>query len=101
NRRPCYGSTSFAPSARWARGPVAQWESVRFTRGRSLVRSQPGPPLITAAQTPFNNVFVPDLAVRFYPPWAQYGAKRSVCDSGSCLAFQFRFLVYGSGTRFR
>jgi hypothetical protein len=26
-------------------GPVAQWESVRFTRGRSLVRSQPGPPL--------------------------------------------------------
>ena len=26
------------------RGPVAQWESVRFTRGRSLVRSQPGPP---------------------------------------------------------
>jgi hypothetical protein len=22
---------------------VAQWESVRFTRGRSLVRSQPGP----------------------------------------------------------
>lgn len=24
-------------------GPVAQWESVRFTRGRSLVRSQPGP----------------------------------------------------------
>jgi hypothetical protein len=26
-------------------GPVAQWESVRFTRGRSLVRSQPGPQL--------------------------------------------------------
>ena len=26
------------------RGPVAQWKSVRFTRGRSLVRSQPGPP---------------------------------------------------------
>lgn len=25
-------------------GPVAQWKSVRFTRGRSLVRSQPGPP---------------------------------------------------------
>jgi hypothetical protein len=24
-------------------GPVAQWKSVRFTRGRSLVRSQPGP----------------------------------------------------------
>lgn len=23
---------------------MAQWESVRFTRGRSLVRSQPGPP---------------------------------------------------------
>lgn len=25
-------------------GPVAQWKSVRFTRGRSLVRTQPGPP---------------------------------------------------------
>jgi hypothetical protein len=31
------------PAPGWARGPVAQWESVRFTRGRSLVRSQPGP----------------------------------------------------------
>ena len=29
-------------------GPVAQWESVRFTRGRSLVRSQPGPHHIDA-----------------------------------------------------
>ena len=28
-------------------GPVAQWKSVRFTRGRSLVRSQPGPPSCT------------------------------------------------------
>lgn len=28
-------------------GPVAQWESVRFTRGRSLVRSQPGPLLLS------------------------------------------------------
>ena len=27
-------------------GPVAQWESVRFTRGRSLVRSQPGPQIL-------------------------------------------------------
>ena len=25
-------------------GPVAQWKSVPFTPGRSLVRSQPGPP---------------------------------------------------------
>jgi hypothetical protein len=31
------------PAPGWAQGPVAQWESVRFTRGRSLVRSQPGP----------------------------------------------------------
>jgi hypothetical protein len=33
--------------ARWCchPGPVAQWKSVRFTRGRSLVRSQPGPPV--------------------------------------------------------
>ena len=30
-------------------GPVAQWESVRFTRGRSLVRSQPGPHLLSQA----------------------------------------------------
>ena len=29
---------------RVARGPVAQWKSVPFTPGRSLVRSQPGPP---------------------------------------------------------
>ena len=32
------------PASDWHAGPVAQWESVRFTRGRSLVRSQPGPP---------------------------------------------------------
>ena len=31
------------PVSGWRSGPVAQWESVRFTRGRSLVRSQPGP----------------------------------------------------------
>jgi hypothetical protein len=31
-----------------APGPVAQWKSVRFTRGRSLVRSQPGPLAISA-----------------------------------------------------
>ena len=30
-----------------APGPVAQWKSVRFTRGRSLVRSQPGPQLLS------------------------------------------------------
>jgi hypothetical protein len=30
-------------------GPVAQWESVRFTRGRSLVRSQPGPLTLSQA----------------------------------------------------
>ena len=28
---------------------MAQWESVRFTRGRSLVRSQPGPQKILKA----------------------------------------------------
>lgn len=27
---------------------MAQWKSVRFTRGRSLVRSQPGPPRLTS-----------------------------------------------------
>ena len=31
------------PRSHLGTGPVAQWESVRFTRGRSLVRSQPGP----------------------------------------------------------
>ena len=30
---------------RCAHGLVAQWESVRLTRGRSLVRYQPGPPV--------------------------------------------------------
>ena len=35
-----------------APGLVAQRESVRLTRGRSLVRSQSGPPPIPAAQTP-------------------------------------------------
>jgi hypothetical protein len=34
-------------------GLVAQWKSARLTRGRSLVRTQPGPPLtITAAPAP-------------------------------------------------
>lgn len=33
-------------------GPVAQWESVRFTRGRSLVRSQPGPPITAGESAP-------------------------------------------------
>jgi hypothetical protein len=41
-----------------APGPVAQWKSVRFTRGRSLVRSQPGPP--TSAQvTGFSSIRLP------------------------------------------
>ena len=41
------------PARRWARGPVAQWESVRFTRGRSLVRSQPGPQYPTSSNCIF------------------------------------------------
>ena len=36
-------------------GPVAQWESVRFTRGRSLVRSQPGPPAFTGSDMVFES----------------------------------------------
>jgi len=35
--------TRSSACVRMTYGPVAQWESVRFTRGRSLVRSQPGP----------------------------------------------------------
>ena len=31
-------------------GPVAQWKSVPFTPGRSLVRSQPGPPRSTVTK---------------------------------------------------
>ena len=27
--------------------------------------------------------------------------ERCLCDSGSCLTFRFRLLLYGSGTRFR
>ena len=34
-------------------GPVAQWKSARFTRGRSLVRSQPGPHHIDAGHSLF------------------------------------------------
>jgi hypothetical protein len=30
-------------------GLVAQWKSARLTRGRSLVRTQPGPPYVAAA----------------------------------------------------
>lgn len=41
-------------------GPVAQWESVRFTRGRSLVRSQPGPQLLLQ----FTASFSPGLGGR-------------------------------------
>ena len=40
-RRPA--RASLRPRSPVGAGPVAQWESVRFTRGRSLVRSQPGP----------------------------------------------------------
>jgi len=27
--------------------------------------------------------------------------RAQLCDSGSCLTFRFRLLLYGSGTRFR
>ena len=37
------GRASLPPRSPLGAGPVAQWKSVRFTRGRSLVRSQPGP----------------------------------------------------------
>ena len=47
-RRPAHsernaGMLVWRPDSPFGVGPVAQWESVRFTRGRSLVRSQPGP----------------------------------------------------------
>src|SRR5258708_14624501 len=35
-------------------GLVAQWESVRLTRGRSLVRNQPGPPQKAADKGPIS-----------------------------------------------
>jgi hypothetical protein len=44
-------------------GPVAQWESVRFTRGRSLVRSQPGP--LTLSQLEYG--FSTATQARCYP----------------------------------
>ena len=40
---PCSLSPRAPTPLRVARGPVAQWKSVPFTPGRSLVRSQPGP----------------------------------------------------------
>jgi hypothetical protein len=45
---PNTGHASLAPRCPRG-GPVAQWKSVRFTRGRSLVRSQPGPPGVLPA----------------------------------------------------
>ncbi len=41
-------------------GLVAQWESVRLTRGRSLVRNQPGPPRL-------NSHFGPPQALADFP----------------------------------
>ena len=38
---------------RCTHGLVAQWESVRLTRGRSLVRYQPGPPVSPILRMPF------------------------------------------------
>src|SRR5258707_10211086 len=37
-------------------GLVAQWESVRLTRGRSLVRNQPGPPQKAADKGPISRL---------------------------------------------
>ena len=50
--------------ARWCchPGPVAQWKSVRFTRGRSLVRSQPGPPAQMWAALALPDVVVPIIS---------------------------------------
>ncbi len=42
---------------RRSHGLVAQWESVRLTRGRSLVRTQPGPPSPQAASDISGAVF--------------------------------------------
>jgi hypothetical protein len=42
-------------------GLVAQWESVRLTRGRSLVRNQPGPPpKLQLKQSRLSHGCVPD-----------------------------------------
>ena len=50
-RLPCENGTPAVLVFPRPLGPVAQWKSVRFTRGRSLVRSQPGPPLLTCMDT--------------------------------------------------
>ncbi len=43
-------------------GLVAQWESVRLTRGRSLVRTQPGPPQTPRGPPPFTAGQVPAIS---------------------------------------
>src|SRR5271156_3143472 len=48
-------------------GPVAQWESVRFTRGRSLVRSQPGPLTLSQAGYGFLPCDARVMLSRCYP----------------------------------
>lgn len=61
-------------------GPVAQWESVRFTRGRSLVRSQPGPLTILAGQS----LYLVDLPKILGYLWAirssRAGLLAAACD---------------------
>ena len=52
-QRKCPSMLIFSLVRLSAPGPVAQWKSVRFTRGRSLVRSQPGPQAKSAAQRVF------------------------------------------------
>jgi hypothetical protein len=61
-------------------GPVAQWKSVRFTRGRSLVRSQPGP------QLTFGSEAISTLAIEFCIAGCPYTFARL----GGSLASPYR-----------
>ena len=49
-------------------GLVAQGESVRLTRGRSLVRSQSGPQQVFAGQSRFSQNFIVRWAMRGLSP---------------------------------
>lgn len=66
-------------------GLVAQWESVRLTRGRSLVRYQPGPPSVYASQRRFCRLASPDgLSTGDLPflPWLLARARQPSAMAG-------------------
>lgn len=61
-------------------GLVAQWESVRLTRGRSLVRYQPGPPSVYASQRRFLPIGIARWAIHGRSPFSYRGCWRALVN---------------------